>query len=286
MPAPRASAWCATSARVGARPRRAHHRPAAARRWARPAGGGGPGDGDHRLLRRAGHRRPRRGPGRSPRAPGSRPSSRLGPGRRRRSLRPDLRAVCRHRLPLRLRAGRVSHWLAEDITAETFLRALRRIDELHLAGAGDIGAWFVTIARNLVTDYRRSSRFKLEVTTDKLLGAEQVATSAGTTAPAAGPEQVVLSRARDRRLVEAVKGLRPDQQECLVLRFFHEFSVAETAKALGRSRSRQGAAAARRPLAGAGAGRAAMTRAIGPSPAGTGTGAAHRNRDPVRPLVR
>jgi RNA polymerase sigma-70 factor (ECF subfamily) len=124
--------------------------------------------------------------------------------------------------------------LAEDITAETFLRALRRIDSFTWQGR-DIAAWFVTIARNLVTDYRRSSRFKLEVTTDELLGAEQVATSAGTTVPAAGPEQVVLSRARDRRLVEAVKGLRPDQQECLVLRFFHEFSVAETAKALGRS---------------------------------------------------
>lgn len=124
--------------------------------------------------------------------------------------------------------------LAEDITAETFLRALRRIDSFTWQGR-DIAAWFVTIARNLVTDHRRSSRFRLEVTTDELLGAEQVATCAGTTVPAPGPEQEMLSRARDRRLVDAVKTLRPDQQECLVLRFFQEFSVAETAKALGRS---------------------------------------------------
>ncbi len=124
--------------------------------------------------------------------------------------------------------------LAEDITAETFVRALRRIDSFTWQGR-DIAAWFITIARNLVTDHRRSSRFRLEVTTDELVGAEQVATAAGTTVPASGPEDEALTRARDRRLVDAVKGLRPDQQECLVLRFFQELSVAETAKALGRS---------------------------------------------------
>ena len=39
--------------------------------------------------------------------------------------------------------------LAEDLTSETFVRALRRIDSFHWQGK-DIGAWFVTIARNLV----------------------------------------------------------------------------------------------------------------------------------------
>lgn len=131
-----------------------------------------------------------------------------------------------------LRVG--SRTLAEDLTAETFLRALRRLDTFSWQGR-DIAAWFITIARNLITDHRRSSRFRLEVPTDEMLGAEQLSTAAGRAAPAPGPEQVVLDRARDRRLLEVLRTLRPDQQECLVLRFFQELSVAETARALGRS---------------------------------------------------
>lgn len=135
-----------------------------------------------------------------------------------------------------LRVGSVQ--LAEDITAETFVRALRRLDSFSWQGK-DIAAWFVTIARNLITDLRRSSRFRLEVSTDEIVGVEQAAGAwragvSGAT-PAPTPEQEVLDRARDRGLVEAVRTLRPDQQECLVLRFFHELSVAETARALGRS---------------------------------------------------
>ncbi len=37
--------------------------------------------------------------------------------------------------------------LAEDLTSETFLRALRRLDSFSWQGK-DIAAWFVTIARN------------------------------------------------------------------------------------------------------------------------------------------
>lgn len=128
-----------------------------------------------------------------------------------------------------------SRQLAEDLTSETFLRALRRLDSFAWQGR-DIAAWFVTIARNLITDHRKSSRFRLEVTTDELVGMESPDRRSPTGAGAAPcPEDVVIDRARDERLVEALRQLRPEQQECLVLRFFQEFSVAETAKAMGRS---------------------------------------------------
>ena len=39
---------------------------------------------------------------------------------------------------------------------------------------------------------------------------------------------------RDRRLLEAVKALKPEQQECIVLRFLQGLSLAETAAVLGR----------------------------------------------------
>ena len=47
--------------------------------------------------------------------------------------------------------------LAEDLTSETFVRALRRIDSLTFQGR-DVGAWLVTIARNLVLYHVKSSR--------------------------------------------------------------------------------------------------------------------------------
>ena len=118
-----------------------------------------------------------------------------------------------------------SHALAEDLTSETFLRALRRIDSFTYTGK-DIGAWFTTIARNLVTDHVKSSRFKLEVTTADMLDADR-----GDD----GIEQQVLDRLQNAALLDAVKALKPEQQECIVLRFLQGLSVAETAGVMSRT---------------------------------------------------
>ena len=118
-----------------------------------------------------------------------------------------------------------SHALAEDLTSETFLRALRRIDSFTWQGK-DIGAWFTTIARNLVADHVKSSRFKLEVSTADMLDADRADD---------GIEDVVLGRLQSAALLDAVRKLKPEQQECVVLRFLQGLSVAETAEVLGRS---------------------------------------------------
>ena len=118
-----------------------------------------------------------------------------------------------------------SHALAEDLTSETFLRALRRIDSFTYTGK-DIGAWFTTIARNLVTDHVKSSRFKLEVSTADMLDADR-----GDD----GIETQVIERLRDAALLDAVRRLKPEQQECIVLRFLQGLSVAETSGVMGRS---------------------------------------------------
>ena len=118
-----------------------------------------------------------------------------------------------------------SHAVAEDLTSETFLRALRRIDSFSWQGK-DIGAWFVTIARNLVADHVKSSRFRLEVSTADMLDADRAD---------GGIEDEVLSRIQNAALLDAVRQLKPEQQECIVLRFLQGLSVAETAKVLSRS---------------------------------------------------
>src|SRR5256885_15709055 len=83
--------------------------------------------------------------------------------------------------------------LAEDVTSETFLRALRRISSVSYQGR-DVGAWFVTIARNLVLAHVKSSRFRLEVVTDDVTESGAPPFSGVPRTPA-GPGQQVRGRA-------------------------------------------------------------------------------------------
>lgn len=125
-------------------------------------------------------------------------------------------------------AYRVSnHTLAEDLTSETFLRALRRISSYTWQGR-DFGAWLVTIARNLIADHFKSSRYKMELATSDLV-------EAGADRGLEGPENEVLAGITNAALFDAVKRLGSEQQECIVLRFLQGMSVAETATILGKN---------------------------------------------------
>jgi RNA polymerase sigma-70 factor, ECF subfamily len=119
--------------------------------------------------------------------------------------------------------------LAEDLTADTFLRALKRIGSFTWQGR-DLGAWLITIARNLVADHFKSGRYRLEVTTGDVLDADQA-----DRGPEGSPEAAVVDHITNVALLAAVKQLNPEQQECIVLRFLHGFSVAETAQAMGKN---------------------------------------------------
>jgi RNA polymerase sigma-70 factor (ECF subfamily) len=119
--------------------------------------------------------------------------------------------------------------LAEDLTSETFLRALRRIGSVTWQGR-DLGAWLVTIARNLIADHYKSGRYRLEVTTADMIDADSA-----DIGPDGRPEAAVLERLTNETLLEAVKKLNPEQQECIVLRFLQGLSVTETASAMGKN---------------------------------------------------
>ncbi len=118
--------------------------------------------------------------------------------------------------------------LAEDFTSETFLRALRRIATISYQGR-DIGAWFVTIARNIVFDHMKSARHRLETTTAETVEAPIVGADA-----APGTEAAVLAALQSQRLMRAVAQLGDEQRECIVLRFVQGMSVSETAEIMGK----------------------------------------------------
>lgn len=118
--------------------------------------------------------------------------------------------------------------LAEDLTSETFLRALRRIESVSDQGR-DVGAWFTTIARNLTVDHVKSSRYRLERTTADLPDRSPRDNR--------GPEQAVIDKETAAELRHHIAKLLPDQQECLRLRFGQDLSSAQTAAAMGRTDS-------------------------------------------------
>jgi RNA polymerase sigma-70 factor (ECF subfamily) len=118
-----------------------------------------------------------------------------------------------------------SQALAEDLTSETFLRALRSMSGFRWQGK-DFGAWLMTIARNLCTDHFKAGRTRLELTTDDM-GAHDDATE--------GPENAVLAGLTNEVLLDGLRRLSDEQRDCLIMRFLQGLSIAETAEVLGRS---------------------------------------------------
>lgn len=116
--------------------------------------------------------------------------------------------------------------LAEDITSEVFVRALRKIKGFTWQGR-DVGAWFLTIARNLVLDHFKSGRFRLE-----MVGADP---GESTREGVVDPEDAVLSRIRQRDLYKAIQLLGNEQQEVIYWRFIQGYSVAESAAAMDKT---------------------------------------------------
>ena len=75
-------------------------------------------------------------------------------------------------------------------------------------------------------DHYKSASYRLEISTADMLDAER---------PDSGIEEAVVSALESAALLGAVRRLKADQQECLVLRFLQGLSVAETAQVMGRT---------------------------------------------------
>jgi RNA polymerase sigma-70 factor, ECF subfamily len=118
-----------------------------------------------------------------------------------------------------------SSTLAEDLTSETFFRALRSMSGFRWQGK-DFGAWLMTIARNLTTDHFKAGRTRLELTTEDMSLHDD---------STEGPESAVLASLTNEILLEALQELPSEQRDCLVMRFLQGMSIAETAAVLDRS---------------------------------------------------
>jgi RNA polymerase sigma-70 factor, ECF subfamily len=118
---------------------------------------------------------------------------------------------------------------AEDVTAQTFERALARI-----AGYEDRGvpfsAWLFRIASNLLVDRARRKRGILLLGDDELMEFDPRGKEVDET-----PVAVMERWERANWLLQHVDSLIPDQQQAIELRFWQEHSFAEIGAHMGRS---------------------------------------------------
>lgn len=115
--------------------------------------------------------------------------------------------------------------MAEDMTAEVFLRALRKVEDFTWTGA-DFGAWLLRIARNLVLDNAKSSRARLEVLNDQM--PEDSAGEARDT------EDAVIENITNEGVYRAITQLSPDQRDVITMRFIQGMDVTAVARIMGK----------------------------------------------------
>ena len=112
---------------------------------------------------------------------------------------------------------------AEDLTAETFLRAVRAAERFDLARAS-AQTWLLTIARNVLIDHIRSVRTRRHVGLDEL---RDLAVDAPS------PEERMLRREAVAGVLEAMAQMSQEDREVLSLRFGGDLDIPELAALLG-----------------------------------------------------
>lgn len=114
---------------------------------------------------------------------------------------------------------------AEDVVADTFVRALDALPRFEYRGPGSFGAWLFRIARNRVLDAYSKNRRLDELDTDSVADRP---TSVGQ------PPEAAFERAEEARLIHRlIRSLPPRRQEVVTLRFFAGLRNREIAVVLG-----------------------------------------------------
>lgn len=118
---------------------------------------------------------------------------------------------------------------AEDLTADVFMRALKRIGTFTWQGK-DFGAWLITIARNRCHDHFKSSRFRMESSVAEVYDSVDAGPSYD-----AQPERGLELADLRAQVHEAMSKLKSEQAEVLYHRFLQGCDVETTARIMGKN---------------------------------------------------
>lgn len=114
---------------------------------------------------------------------------------------------------------------AEDLTERVFIRALKHIPKYRNRGL-PFSAWLYRIAHNLVANWHRDNSRRKEIPLDE-----------GLSHPHRGdlPEQELMQTQERERLLRIIRGLPPERQQLILLKFVDDLSNAEIGQIMGRT---------------------------------------------------
>jgi RNA polymerase sigma-70 factor (ECF subfamily) len=112
---------------------------------------------------------------------------------------------------------------AEDLTAQTFLKAWEAIERYKERGAPFV-AWLLRIAHNLTISYLRSKRDHSELDEGFVDHKRD-----------GNPEESLEQASDERSVRDAVLRLREEQRQVIMLRFVEELDYTEVAAMIGKS---------------------------------------------------
>jgi RNA polymerase sigma-70 factor (ECF subfamily) len=112
---------------------------------------------------------------------------------------------------------------AEDLAAQTFLKAWEAIDRYQVRGAPFV-SWLLRIAHNLGVSHLRSRR-----------ETSQVHEGLVDDKPRRDPDAALLQTAEEEMVREAILNLREEQRQVIILRFIEDLDYREVAEIIGKS---------------------------------------------------
>jgi|Deesub1362A_J573_1020465.scaffolds.fasta_scaffold04762_2 RNA polymerase sigma-70 factor (ECF subfamily) len=116
---------------------------------------------------------------------------------------------------------------AEDLTSRVFLKVFRRI-KMYRESEVPFSAWIFRIAHNELVDYFRTKKPPFQ-SLDEVY--DEPASSYYE------PEIKLLEEELQKRIVQALMQLTPEQREAVVLRYLEGFSIKEIGEVMGKGES-------------------------------------------------
>ncbi len=113
---------------------------------------------------------------------------------------------------------------AEDLTAQTFLKALEAIPRYEMRGVPFL-AWLLRIAYNLTVNHKKV----------RANGTAPLPETVEVQGTLYSPEASCEAKADGEHVWEGVRTLRGDQRQVIVMRFVDGLSYSDVAKMLGKS---------------------------------------------------
>lgn len=112
---------------------------------------------------------------------------------------------------------------AEDLTHQVFLSAFEKISGFKIKTPASFSGWVYSIARNKVIDHYRVKKNAVDIETVQILE------------PKDSKEDIMDAAMEIEKARQAVRKLKPIEQDVIIMRFIEELSPKETAKALNKS---------------------------------------------------